>query len=436
MFLDWAVKHRKFLLIIVFIYSIGVRLFFVATMPEEMKILKSDDKTYDHLAMSLLTKREFSKNNIPIAWRGPGYPLFLASVYFFFGHNHLAVRIIQSIIMSLLILIIYLISRETFGRKVAVVSVVLGCFYQPFIYYLYWAGSAFFMTEGFFTFLLAISVFLLIKFQKTNKFKYQVLSGIMLGITCLTRAVIMLLPFYLFLWFWLTDKSFKIGLRRAIPIIFFMGITILPWTVRNYLVFHEFIPVTNEAGDIFLGGNNPQAKGGWAPILSKLEKDPENLRKYSETYIKRQKYKEGLEYLLSNPRRIPYLFIKKILVQWNVFNEFGGYNIWYGLAGSFAIFGVFYAFRHYGYKNHILFLLLFGYVTMVAVIFFGAPRYRYPIEPYLVIFSSLGVKHLLFEEQQRRALSSFLLFWSIIFVNIFLYINAKGIIAWISKIVP
>lgn len=54
-------------------------------------------------------------------------------------------------------------------------------------------------------------------------------------------------------------------------------LTLLPWWVRNALVFGAFVPLTSAAGISLWVGNNPAATGNWMPLPAEIHGLPERV---------------------------------------------------------------------------------------------------------------------------------------------------------------
>ena len=64
------------------------------------------------------------------------YVLFLTAVYFIFGPNPIASRLIQAILTGVLhTLLTWRIGRRLFGQRVAIVSAAFSAFYAYFVFY-------------------------------------------------------------------------------------------------------------------------------------------------------------------------------------------------------------------------------------------------------------------------------------------------------------
>ena len=159
-----------------------------------------------------------------------------------------------------------------------------------------------------------------------------------------------------------------------------------PWVVRNYIIYKEFIPLSTGGGLIFSRGNNTLANGGISnPAWSFEDANSQKDKEY---------FKMGIEYLKNNPKRIPKLFIRKILVHWAPFADgFKWFNSFYAFILFFGSIGILF-FRKKVVLENILLLIFFS-TTLAAVITFGDPRYRCPYEPYLIIFSVLALSEMI-----------------------------------------
>ena len=149
-----------------FLAALALRLAAVINLPTYRQVPTVDDAQYDTLAVNLLAGKGFTLDSAtgkPTSWRMPLYPLFLASIYSIFGHNYLAVRIIQCIMSALLCIMIFYIGKMTFGRKTGFFAALILAFYQPYIYYLYYGGPAFLFSENLFNFLFLIFILFLVK---------------------------------------------------------------------------------------------------------------------------------------------------------------------------------------------------------------------------------------------------------------------------------
>jgi len=93
----------------IFIVALFLRLSAVFSQKEIDKIPKSDAAGYDEMAANLASGNGLSQlidgSLAPVVYRSPGYPIFLAGIYFIFGHHYITAKIIQAIIGALFCII-------------------------------------------------------------------------------------------------------------------------------------------------------------------------------------------------------------------------------------------------------------------------------------------------------------------------------------------
>src|SRR5262249_8611117 len=83
----------------------------------------------------------------------PGYTYFVAAVFAVFGHNLAALRVIQAVVGTLTVGVVYLLGSLVFGRRPALLGAALTAVYLPLVYY---AGLI--LTETWFTFVQTVAV--------------------------------------------------------------------------------------------------------------------------------------------------------------------------------------------------------------------------------------------------------------------------------------
>ena len=103
---EYIVKNnRAKILFGIFIVALFLRLSAVFSQEEIDKIPKSDAAGYDQMAVNLASGNGLSQlrdgSMVPIVYRPPVYPMFLAGIYSIFGHHYIAAKIIQAIIGAL-----------------------------------------------------------------------------------------------------------------------------------------------------------------------------------------------------------------------------------------------------------------------------------------------------------------------------------------------
>ncbi len=421
-------ENEKIFLIILLTVAFIIRLLYVIRIVTLNALPTGDGEDYDMIGMNIITGHGFSLYpDVLTSYRPPLYPFFLAGIYFLFGHSYAVVRIIQALIGALTCIITYFMGKELTNKKIGVLSSLFLAFYPSAIYF---SGSIY--TEGIFIFLLALGIFYSIKVFKQPSIKNQAILGIFIGLTILTRSVLLSFIPFIFLWSILIFKPKTIAIKNFLIISFFILLTIAPWTVRNYLVHHEFIPITTLGGPSFFACNNPFEKEGIWYMPSKLDEwkqmgggAPPNMalrppspyihgetendvpkwwwKGLSEVENEKKYYRLGINWIKNHPEEFIKLCRKKLvrLYEWETRSaaptaqRYKLINLLsYGLLLPFMVIGIFFSLKEW--KKFSLIYLLILQVTLNTILFYGSTRFRAPIDPYLLIFAGIGIYNIIY----------------------------------------
>ena len=382
-------KHIKqhHLMLVIFLLALIIRLIFV--IPSK-NIPSSDAASYDSLGLSLSKGDGYvNADGSPNSFRPPFYPAFLAIIYKFFGHSYPAVRVIQSIIGAIACVLIFLIAGRIGGSSMGFLSSFLFAAYPPFI-----KSAELLLTELFFTFILLLIIFYLFKIQEHIRNKDCIILGILLGIGLLTRSMMILFPFFIIPVFIYSKKGPLLNIfKKYMIVLLFLGLTVLPWIIRNYAVYHKFVPVSTQGGITFYSSYRPP--NGIFGMLA-TEDDPvvvEAIKISSPVSSSDFLVKKTWNFIVNNPRKVLFLEFEKIIYLWAPFDWeiIGGrwFNFIYAAMLPFFAVGFFLSLRRF--KRFYLILLPIIYLQITSLIFYGSPRFRMPIEPYLFILSMVGI---------------------------------------------
>src|SRR5580700_798492 len=190
----------------------------------------------------------------PTAWMPPAYPWLLAGIFRVFGvrtYDSFLAAVALNILCSVFTCIpIYFAGKRMSGITVAAVAAWLWAFFPNTILNTFesmWEASLAAL-------LAAIILWATLAMEKSERWRDWVVYGLLWGVTLLTNVtLISLLPLLLG---WLAYRQRKTSLSSqdsdglvktafAKPVLAF-GIALIccmPWTVRNYLVFHRVVPM-------------------------------------------------------------------------------------------------------------------------------------------------------------------------------------------------
>jgi 4-amino-4-deoxy-L-arabinose transferase-like glycosyltransferase len=185
--------------------------------------------------------------------RPPGYPLLLRGLHVL-GVSPPGLLLIQALLGAATVALFMLLARHWMGPAVAVVAGALLAVHPTLLLY-----TVLFMSETLFLFFL-VSSLLLLTWPDARR-RTTVAAGVLLGLTVLTRSNH--LPFTGMLIAWVLAGSFWPRAERSVRALLLalpMLLTIAPWTVRNAIVYREFIPIDCLTMQSLWEGNNPR---GW-----------------------------------------------------------------------------------------------------------------------------------------------------------------------------
>ncbi len=241
--------NTKGLLLIILIAFIIRIVFFVSLQPWENEVVNktiivTDAIGYNRLALSFLSNKSFEDFG---GFRTPGYPLFIALLYSISSGSVWFILLIQILLSTISVLLVFKIANIIFSRKIAILSAFLFAIDIHQALYAVTLG-----TDTLFVFLFLASVFFLIKsLIKMNLLKLC-LSGLILGISSMVRPVSYLFPFVV-IFFILFISNLKIKEKLFSSALFgaIFLITISPWLFHNYSKYGE-AKLTSQTGSNFL----------------------------------------------------------------------------------------------------------------------------------------------------------------------------------------
>jgi 4-amino-4-deoxy-L-arabinose transferase-like glycosyltransferase len=192
-------------------------------------------------------------------FRAPLYPYLLAFLLKV-GHNSLYItRLIQVIYGSLIPVLTYFLGLKFLGRRSSYWTGGIAAIYPTFVYY----DSTLLLTSLMILFILVL-VLQLHRCQENPSYSAFALAGIILGLAGLIRPNILLFGPALIVWTWLVIRP-AIGWEKALLRYSLMGFvclfTILPVSIRNYVVSGDSVFIAWQGGFNFYLGNNRDASG-------------------------------------------------------------------------------------------------------------------------------------------------------------------------------
>lgn len=345
---------------------------------------------YDPIALSLLRGEGFTiAGDAKLALQAPPvYPLFLSAIYFLFGYSNVAVKVILSLLDAGHCLLIYVIAKRYFNGRVPILAGMALAFLPHSLYTIINMSS-----EPLFIFLQSLFLLYLTKALKKKLASDFLVSGAVLGMAILCRAVVLLLPFFMALVFFIWKRA---DLRSHIPA-FLLGslLIVVPWTARNYFVFHRFIPV--------------QTLGGYSLYFATFDHsdqtdnkqrvtDSEELRHSGRSELERDRffYQHAWSRIRENPAKFLKLTSQRLVSAWYATHTGKHSSVLkfaHGGLLTLAIIGIIMCRRKWQEVLPLLALVVY-YIAVHAVVL-AIARYFFPIIPILIIFAAIPLNAIL-----------------------------------------
>jgi hypothetical protein len=331
------------------------------------------------------------------------YTGFIAAVYGVFGFHPLAVRVISAVAGGILLpYSIFRLTRRVLPNREGIALITAGssAVYAYFILY-----AALLMTETFFIIAIVWSLerLLLIEYQVRNRIgvsrKTIVGFGISLGIATLLRQSILPWLFILsawLLWVGWRNKSVRTAVLSVFVSVLIVMLFIIPFTIRNYLVYDGFLLLNSNTGYAMYSAQHPMHGTNFqafsaAPLPSDIEPVPENEARWDRVLMQR-----GIKFIIDEPGRYVLLSFSRVadyFMFWpssesTLINNIGRVAS-FGLFLPFIIHGLVLSFSNWR-RFRALYLFIISY-SLIHLLTWSMIRYRLPIDAVLLIFASLSI---------------------------------------------
>ncbi len=411
--------HSRLLAVgLVIALALGLRLLFMAATPIER--FEGDAADYDRHARSIASGHGYpsaAAPGRPTAYRPPAYPYFLAGAYELTGVEHAAAvtrirvaRIAQALLGTLAVALTGLLAARLWERRAALATLVVGALYLPIVL----VGGAVVAEPLFVVLTLAALIAAIEQRRSPHGYRWAAIAGVLAGLASLSRSngIVLVAPLMLAIW----GGPPRLSLRAAAPAAVLAAaafLTISPWTVRNAVVLHSFVPVTTQTGAALAGTyndvsrNDPQNPGAWR-VLRVVPDYAHIYRRKSETPeadLDRRLREAALRYAADHPLYVAEVGFRNTLRMFELaglrrsrstaeaigidrgWADAGVVCFW--ITGALALLGAIVAPGRAAAWP----LWAVAGVLLLSVIFLNVetPRFRAPLEPFVVILAALAL---------------------------------------------
>lgn len=326
-----------------------------------------------------------SATPLPTAYMSPGYVWFLYP--FFFIENvvirNLLILLVQAIIGGASIMVVASLAESWFRPGCGIWAAGIAGLLPEFVY----AASSYTPTI---IYHLGVLLFLGGAYAVLHEARARtaIALGAVTGLLVLLRAEFLLCGLLLTAWL------FGLGRHRtAMALLATMLLVYCPWSVRNAVVFGEFVPTSTSSGLNLFRGNNAEGYGTWTnesieKEISRLPVEPQYEPRVNGIFLR-----HALEYIRNHPGQEALLLVSKAAFLWGI-NPLESrslnplYIVPWGLMLLLAVLGAYVCRARL--HMHLPLLIFLLYSSLVAVVFLVLPRYQTMMKIALVPFTAVG----------------------------------------------
>ena len=191
----------------------------------------------------------------PSAYFPPGFPYFLAAVEEIDGDTtagakavHPA-RLSQAVLGAAVVGLIGLVALEALGSMLALIALALAAIYPVLI-----ELSGTLVAENLLTALVVAALWAMLRARRSERpYRWVAAAGALTGLATLSHlnGIVLLPPLAFAAW------RVRRGVAAPALVVAVALLTLAPWTIRNAIVLHRLIPVSDETGITLVGTYNP-----------------------------------------------------------------------------------------------------------------------------------------------------------------------------------
>ena len=342
------------------------------------------------------------------AWLTPVYPWIVSIVYRIFGihtpHAFYAVVLLNIFFSTAVCVPIYLIGKRVAGLGAGAGAAWLWAIFPNAILIPYeWVWDT-----SLSALLMATILWATLELAESSRWRDWILYGALWGFALMTNPALgSTLPMLLG---WAAYRRMRdVKLSAARPLVA-LGIAILccvPWTVRNYIAFHKFVPLrSNFPLELWLGNNDNFDEN--SQVVPPADPTKEEIRKYirmGETAFMVEKWRSATAFIRTHPKLEGVLWGRRFVATWtgaertvDAFRDAESNLVRVVLTVNFlvamgAATGIVVLIR----RRSVYAFALAAIPLIYPVVYYATHtslRYRHPIDPVLLILVSVGVASL------------------------------------------
>jgi 4-amino-4-deoxy-L-arabinose transferase-like glycosyltransferase len=351
----------------------------------------------------------------PTAWFAPIFPYLLAGIFKLFGvysySSNLVISFFDLSFSAFTCWPIAAIATRAFGRKTGIAAAWTWVVLPTAIFYpVVWVWDTSLAALW-----LAMLVAATMQLRGSDRLSWWLGYGALWSAGAMINpSLISVLP-PLALWaIWPLRSRLAPALKLASAAALIFAVGIVPWTIRNHVVFHKFIPLRSNFGLELWLGNNPAVPDSWSPWLHPNDSmdEAQKYARMTEIPYMEEKEREAWAFIRSHPldtaRFALHRFANHWLGIWDSPADLWPTAPWY-LRLTIIFNCVFALLSWLGmlfvYRTRAAAANPLGIVMLIFPLAFylthTSLRYRFPMDPVMVVLAVFAVAYALSPEARR-----------------------------------
>jgi len=336
---------------------------------------------------------------VPTAWRAPVSPAILAVAFWIFGSYSIkaamAFELFQVLLSLLSCYVLFRLGSTLFNEWTGLIAALMLALYPASIHF-----SVQKIEYGtLLTFMGLLIVQQTIAVSRRPSLAGNLLLGALAGVAALVNPVILaFFPFAVLWLLWTSRSDWGTSLKAAIAIGGCCAAVMAPWLIRNYLVFDRFVFIKSNFGRELVQSNF--RTDGNAFIAANPETITGNDGQKSALYNQ-----QALSLIIAKPKQLLSQMGIKFQRFWTYVSFTQGRTMLIAATAYYSVLclglvGVWVAWRTSQARLAMIYLLTMPIPFYLTYARLG--RFRFPIEPVLILFASYAVTSVLARLYQRK----------------------------------
>lgn len=248
------------------------------------------------------------------AYYPPGYPYFVGVIALAVksgavpGSVAMVVGVVQAFLGAISAGFLGVIARKVWSARAGVLAAGIMAVYPNLVMH-----TAAILSETLCIFLVLAALLLVVTAPPEPGRKRLIQIGLVLGAAVMVRSVVLpIIPVIFFAW-WIQTRGWRPALRQSAVVAVAVIAVMTPWTIRNAIRMHAFVPLGTNTGDNLCIGYEPHASGVYGAGEACKVEHVQMAGSHDEVLHNRETTQVALHYARRDVGRLPGLVWKRAL---------------------------------------------------------------------------------------------------------------------------